>query len=651
MKLLYLLFLHGFFVGFSCSSGARNLEDSISVCPLDMERLREVVSKYATALRFTEIQSECKSLLQGFRIVRADYLSRTGSFTFPANESASCWDAYESLVDGYVKSFGVRVTCGVQDQWISDSCLNISTKSQFEALISKPELQEITSQCNQDLNDNSSCATCVASLSRIESAYFEVSGSSDNVSDCDGFPEMYAAAFATRFGPFDLGTIKCLFSVFNTSDPRISDIKHNTGHRGVLIGSVIASLVGIIVVIWLFWWLMTNHCWRRGGVHSEKTANAEELASGFEMLTEGITLLRFSIEELRLATANFSRENLIGRGGYGNVFKGILKDGSEVALKRFKNCSVSGEEIFAHEVQVIASVRHVNLVALRGYCTVTTPLEGHQRIIVCDYIRNGSLHDHLFSDMMTAEKLSWPIRRKIALGIARGLAYLHNGVTPPIIHRDVKASNILLDEAFEPKLADFGLAKFTPDGFSHVSTRVAGTLGYVCPEYALYGRLSEKSDVYSFGVVFLELLSGKKAVISFSNNQAELLTDLAWSLVKQGRAMDILDGNLLSDQTEYSHEMEKHLVAAILSVHPLLNARPTMNHIVNMLESDQLGIVPPLSSIPDFAYATETAEIHRLLSSPRTDTTFSSQSQDYASGSRESEEAPLTSTDHCIREL
>ncbi|GFZ13687.1 receptor-like kinase in in flowers 3 [Actinidia rufa] len=232
-----------------------------------------------------------------------------------------------------------------------------------------------------------------------------------------------------------------------------------------------------------------------------------------------------------------------GRGGYGNVFKGVLPDGSEVALKRFKNCSVSGDATFAHEVEVIASVRHVNLVALRGYCTATTPYEGHQRIIVCDLMRNGSLHDHLFG--MRERKLSWPIRQKIALGTARGLAYLHYGAQPGIIHRDIKASNILLDEKFEPKVADFGLAKFTPEGMTHLTTRVAGTMGYVAPEYALYGQLTERSDVYSFGVVFLlELLSGKKALMAVSEGQPSLVTEWAWSLVRKGRALDVIEDGM-----------------------------------------------------------------------------------------------------------
>ncbi|CAN0915264.1 Probable LRR receptor-like serine/threonine-protein kinase RKF3, partial [Linum grandiflorum] len=155
-------------------------------------------------------------------------------------------------------------------------------------------------------------------------------------------------------------------------------------------------------------------------------------------------LVKFKFDKIKKATRNFSRDNIIGKGGYGNVFKGRLMDGSEVAVKRFKNCSAAGDASFAHEVEVISSVRHVNLVALRDYCIATTSMEGHQRIIVCELMKNGSLHDHLLAGNET--KLSWPARQKIALGTAKGLAYLHYGAQPGIIHRDIKANNILAVE-------------------------------------------------------------------------------------------------------------------------------------------------------------------------------------------------------------
>lgn len=332
------------------------------------------------------------------------------------------------------------------------------------------------------------------------------------------------------------------------------------------------------------------------------------LGSGLESIHESTTLVRFTFDEIKKATKNFSRDSIIGKGGYGNVYKGVLLDGSEVALKRFKNCSAAGDATFAHEVEVIASVRHVNLVALRGYCTATTPFEGHQRIIVCDLMKNGSLHDHLFGSL--EKKLSWPIRQKIALGTARGLAYLHYGAQPGIIHRDIKASNILLDESFEAQVADFGLAKFTPEGMTHMSTRVAGTMGYVAPEYALYGQLTERSDVYSFGVVLLELLSGRKALTMSNGGQPCLVTDWAWSLVREGRALDVIEHGM--PELGVPEVLEKYVLVAVLCSHPQLYARPTMDQVAKMLETDLS--VPSIPERP-ISLVAELNDIERSASS------------------------------------
>jgi len=326
-------------------------------------------------------------------------------------------------------------------------------------------------------------------------------------------------------------------------------------------------------------------------------------------MSESTTLVKFSFDEIKKATNNFSRHNIIGRGGYGNVFKGALPDGTKVAFKRFKNCSAGGDANFAHEVEVIASIRHVNLLALRGYCTATTPYEGHQRIIVCDLVSNGSLHDHLFGDLEA--QLAWPLRQRIALGMARGLAYLHYGAQPSIIHRDIKASNILLDERFEAKVADFGLAKFNPEGMTHMSTRVAGTMGYVAPEYALYGQLTEKSDVYSFGVVLLELLSRRKAIVTDEEGQPVSVADWAWSLVREGQTLDVVEDGM--PEKGPPEVLEKYVLIAVLCSHPQLHARPTMDQVVKMLESNEFTVIAiPQRPIPLVACR---EEIDRSVSS------------------------------------
>lgn len=450
--------------------------------------------------------------------------------------------------------------------------MNITTLSQFDAVVPSSARSGVATSCNQSLENSSPCAVCTVSLSNIASY---LNGSSvGNVSDCSVYPTIYAAAVANYLGPTDIGTAKCLFSL---------DFTNSGGQSRRKVVVILVVLIGCgsgVVAVSVGFWFFRR---KRGRLkRRRREMDRGERGLGLRSFEESTTVVRFSFEDIKKATRNFSRDYIIGRGGYGNVYRGLLQDGTEVALKRFKNCSAAGDANFAHEVEVIASVRHVNLVALRGYCIATTQYEGHQRIIVCDLMRNGSLHDHLFGS--TEIKLSWPTRQRVALGTARGLAYLHYGAQPGIIHRDIKASNILLDEKFESKVADFGLAKFTEEGMTHMSTRVAGTMGYVAPEYALYGQLTERSDVYSFGVVLLELLSGKKALSGNNDSQPSLIADWAWSLVREGRALDVIEDNM--PELGLPEVMEQYVLVAVLCSHPQLYARPTMDQVVKMLETE-----------------------------------------------------------------
>lgn len=217
----------------------------------------------------------------------------------------------------------------------------------------------------------------------------------------------------------------------------------------------------------------------------------------------------FTFRELAIATKNFKDVNLIGEGGFGKVYKGQLETGNQpVAIKQLNRDGLQGNQEFIVEVLMLSLLHHPNLVNLIGYCA-----EGDQRLLVYEYMAMGSLENHLFDLHPDAEPLGWNARIKIAVGAARGLEYLHVKANPPVIYRDLKSANILLDKDFNPKLSDFGLAKLGPVGDNtHVSTRVMGTYGYCAPEYAMSGKLTLKSDIYGFGVVLLELITGRRAI-------------------------------------------------------------------------------------------------------------------------------------------
>ncbi|CAD5184069.1 probable serine/threonine-protein kinase PBL7 isoform X1 [Musa acuminata AAA Group] len=217
----------------------------------------------------------------------------------------------------------------------------------------------------------------------------------------------------------------------------------------------------------------------------------------------------FSYRELAAATKFFRADFLLGEGGFGRVYKGMLESGNQiVAIKQLNPNGLQGNREFLVEVLMLSLLHHPNLVNLIGYCA-----DGDQRLLVYEYMPLGSLEDHLHDLSPNKRRLDWNTRMKIAAGAAKGLEYLHDMASPPVIYRDLKCSNILLDEGYHPKLSDFGLAKLGPVGDNtHVSTRVMGTYGYCAPEYAMTGQLTVKSDVYSFGVVLLELITGRRAI-------------------------------------------------------------------------------------------------------------------------------------------
>ncbi|CAI0450450.1 unnamed protein product [Linum tenue] len=284
----------------------------------------------------------------------------------------------------------------------------------------------------------------------------------------------------------------------------------------------------------------------------------------------------FSYAELRGATQDFSPSNKLGEGGFGPVYMGKLDDGRVIAVKQLSVQSHQGKSQFITEIATISAVQHRNLVKLYGCC-----IEGENRLLVYEYLENKSLDKALFGEK--GLNLNWLTRYEVCLGVARGLAYLHEESRLRIVHRDVKASNILLDSELVPKISDFGLAKLYDDKKTHISTRVAGTIGYLAPEYAMRGHLTEKADVFAFGVVALEVVSGRPNSDPTLDEEKMYLLEWAWYLHENNREVELADSRL----SEFDEEELKRFVGiALLCTQASPSLRPSMSRVVAMLSGD-----------------------------------------------------------------
>ncbi|KAK4255412.1 hypothetical protein QN277_008415 [Acacia crassicarpa] len=302
--------------------------------------------------------------------------------------------------------------------------------------------------------------------------------------------------------------------------------------------------------------------------------------------SEVIEVPYLDFNSILLATDNFSDANKLGRGGYGPVYKGKLHGGQDIAVKRLSSVSSQGLKEFKNEVVLISKLQHRNLVRLRGYC-----ITGEEKILLYEYMKNKSLDTFLF-DRTQRVILDWPMRFEIILGIARGMLYLHQDSRLRVIHRDLKTSNILLDEEMQPKISDFGLAKIFGGKEIEANTeRIVGTYGYMSPEYALDGFFSIKSDVFSFGVVMLEIISGKKNTGFFQSKQASSLLGYAWRLWTENNLLDLMDRSLTESCN--ANQFIKCAQVSLLCVQDEPGDRPTMSQVVIMLESETTSLPTP----------------------------------------------------------
>ncbi|KAI3667945.1 hypothetical protein L6452_43016 [Arctium lappa] len=295
--------------------------------------------------------------------------------------------------------------------------------------------------------------------------------------------------------------------------------------------------------------------------------------------SNGIAAQTFTFRELAAVTQNFRQDSLIGEGGFGRVYKGRLgKTGQVVAVKQLDRNGLQGNREFLVEVLMLSLLHHPNLVSLIGYCA-----DGDQRLLVYEYMSAGSLEDHLLDLPRGKSPLAWFTRMKIALHAAKGLEYLHDKANPSVIYRDLKSSNILLDQDFNAKLSDFGLAKLGPVGdHSHVSSRVMGTYGYCAPEYQRTGQLTVKSDVYSFGVVFLELITGRRAIDTRRRNSEQNLVCWAEPIFKEPRRFTELADPLLKGDFP-AKSLNQAVAVAAMCLNEDASFRPLMSDVVTAL--------------------------------------------------------------------
>ncbi|KAL8205435.1 hypothetical protein R6Q57_008986 [Mikania cordata] len=377
------------------------------------------------------------------------------------------------------------------------------------------------------------------------------------------------------------GTYGPLISAISV-DPNFEVPKESENENGVSKGAVAGIVVGavcaIILILGVLWWC--------GYLHHRDTMQLD--LHGLELHGLELNTGSFTLKQIKIATNNFDVANKIGEGGFGSVYKGVLPNGTLIAVKQLSSKSKQGNREFLNELGVISALQHPHLVKLYGCC-----IEGNQLLLAYEYLENNSLARALFGPKEWQLELDWPTRYRICLGIARGLAFLHEESRLKIVHRDIKATNVLLDKDLNAKISDFGLAKLDEEDDTHISTRVAGTYGYMAPEYALRGYLTDKADVYSYGIVLLEIVSGMANIADRAKENNFVLLDRALALKPTGNLLDLVDPKLGSEYDILEMMVVINLALMCSAITPA--DRPAMSSVVSMLE----GRIVPESCIAE----------------------------------------------------
>ncbi|KAL1346332.1 hypothetical protein HN51_020013 [Arachis hypogaea] len=541
-------------------------------CPFDLNYVDTLTWDTSTCRDPIDTQHCCQTLLSLIGIGLSQHLKQTSQFQLQDNNtSASCLSEFRSKLSPLSLNTSMVSTCFQNSDFVSNSssCAGIENIQDWKQKVGL--ISPLDTSCSGDMNGQTQCSICTDAGFKVTA---DLNQKDPNSTKCFYFTILYAAGVVNQFGPSNLGTASCILGL------PLSTKKGSWNKEQVLklVFGILGALGGVILTSVL---IVLFRKWDRRRRESLYHRSIENSVRNSVLPNAGAKW--FHISELERATNKFSQRNMIGQGGDGVVYKGTLSDGTLVAVKDILNLESKGDEEFCYEVDIISKIKHRNLLALRGCCVTSDNLKGKRRFLVYDYMPNDSLSYQL--SIAGANRLTWPQRKSIILDVAKGLAYLHYEIKPPIYHRDIKATNILLDSKMKAKVADFGLAKQGSEGQSHLTTRVAGTYGYLAPEYALYGQLTEKSDVYSFGIVILEIMSGRKVLdTTNSNSNVVLITDWAWTLAKSGQTEEILDESIRGEGPEKI--MERFVLVGILCGHAMVALRPTIAEAMKMLEGD-----------------------------------------------------------------
>ncbi|XP_057807433.1 probable receptor-like protein kinase At1g11050 [Salvia miltiorrhiza] len=571
---------------------------SSSSCPLNLDYVATIPWDTSACRSSSSLASTncCQTLTSLYGVGFAQHLRNTSLFRVPDLETAaSCLSGFQAELARLGLRPGLAEAClGPPHRFVNttDVCAGVRTRRDYWAALlgGGGGAAPLDRDCRGDLSDLAACDACVVAGFRAQSRLLALDGNISRSTGCFHYTILYAAGVVNELGPRSAGALSCIFGL-----PLIGGGGGGGGgggDRSLVLASVGAGFSAVVAACVVGFLL-------RGKKHAAASESEPYDADSEDDHEHDRPLLNwrpkadtlwYEVEDIERVTDNFSSKNLIGRGQFGAVYKGKLADGSLIAVKKVIDTEFEGGDAeFLSEVEIISSLRHRNLVPLRGCC-----VDGGQKYLVYDYMPNGNLGEHLFLKPREGKRvMSWAERKSVILDVANALLYLHRGVKPPVYHRDIKPTNILLDSRMRARVADFGLARRGgKEGASHLTTRIAGTHGYLAPEYALYGQLTEKSDVYSFGIVVLEIMCGRKGLDFSSSSSAFLITDWAWPLVKGGRMEQVLDPYLLSGGYPRMI-MERFLIVGILCAHLMVAFRPTILDALKMLEGDvELPTVP-----------------------------------------------------------